>query len=112
MNSELDNNFAIVRVYDLDRLLSEIVALRQEITQIETAPVNESLDPAEAAELLGVPENTVKDLAAQGRLPAKKVGRRWKFPRRALIDWLNDTDNASAGVVPLRRTGGRSARRK
>lgn len=46
------------------------------------------LTPAQLAELLQVDEKTVRGLAAKGELPARKVGREWRFSRQAVLDWL------------------------
>lgn len=50
----------------------------------------EILDVAGAAELLGVSPATVYKLAREGKLPATKVGREWRFARARLIDWVAD----------------------
>ena len=38
----------------------------------------------EAAELLHMPRSTVSELARRGKLPARKIGRRWVFLRDLL----------------------------
>jgi excisionase family DNA binding protein len=40
------------------------------------------------ADLLQVDEKTVRALATAGDLPGRKVGRHWRFSRRAVLDWL------------------------
>lgn len=42
----------------------------------------------EAAELLGVSIKTFNKVLHQEDMPARKIGREWKFSRRALIDWV------------------------
>jgi excisionase family DNA binding protein len=42
----------------------------------------------EAAEYLGVPPYTARQLARQGKLPAAKVGKEWRFLRAALDEYL------------------------
>jgi excisionase family DNA binding protein len=49
------------------------------------------LSTTEVAELLGIPKSTVHQLARQGDLPARRVGRRWLFLR----------DRIAAAVTPL-----------
>ena len=44
------------------------------------------LNTQEAAELLRVTPRTVKQLAAAGKIPARKVGRGWRFSRAALLE--------------------------
>ena len=46
------------------------------------------LTPAQAAELLQVPEEEVVELAEAGTLPGRRIGDRWRFSRPALIAWL------------------------
>jgi excisionase family DNA binding protein len=43
---------------------------------------------AQLAELLQVDVKTVRRLAARGELPGRKLGRHWRFSRRAVLDWL------------------------
>jgi excisionase family DNA binding protein len=65
-------------------------------------PADESdvLTVAEAARMLRVGEHTVRELAAQGQLPGRKLGRQWRFSRRALLDWLGSVERAPAGFKP------------
>ena len=42
----------------------------------------------EAAALLGVSVKTFNKVLHTQSLPARKIGREWKFSRRALIDWI------------------------
>jgi excisionase family DNA binding protein len=37
---------------------------------------------------LKIPKSTLYKLAQEGRLPGQKVGRQWRFHRRAVDDWL------------------------
>lgn len=48
----------------------------------------EVLDVDGASKLLGVHPVTVRKLAAEGSVPARKVGRAWRFSRAALHHWL------------------------
>lgn len=53
----------------------------------------------EAAAFLGVTAATIRKHARQGKLPAQKIGRQWRFPREALLRWLegpDDGDNLAA----------------
>lgn len=47
----------------------------------------------EAAELLKIPRSSVYKLAQQGKIPAKKVGRHWRFHRQAIVNWVLDTNS-------------------
>jgi len=42
----------------------------------------------EAAELLGVSVKTFNKVLHAEDLPARKIGREWKFSRQALINWV------------------------
>ncbi|MBL8860106.1 MAG: helix-turn-helix domain-containing protein [Planctomycetes bacterium] len=44
----------------------------------------------EAAELLGVSIKTFNKVLHNEDMPARKIGREWKFSRRALIDWVGN----------------------
>jgi excisionase family DNA binding protein len=48
----------------------------------------EVLTADQLAGLLQVDAKTVRSLAARGVLPGRKVGRHWRFSRRAVLDWL------------------------
>jgi excisionase family DNA binding protein len=49
---------------------------------------HEVLTAEQLAELLQVDAKTVRSLAARGELPGRKLGRQWRFSRRAVLDWL------------------------
>lgn len=46
------------------------------------------LDVAQAADLLGVSIVAMRNLAHTGAIPARKVGREWRFSKEALFRWL------------------------
>lgn len=46
------------------------------------------LNIEEAAQLLGVSVKTFNKVLHTQDLPARKIGREWKFSRQALIDWV------------------------
>ena len=47
----------------------------------------------EAAELFNVSVKTFIKLLKEERVPARKIGREWRFSRRALIEWLSSGDS-------------------
>ena len=51
-------------------------------------PSPEVLTAEQLADLLQVDAKTVRSLAARGDLPGRKLGREWRFSRRAVLDWL------------------------
>jgi len=74
-----------------------------------------------AAELLGVSVKTFNKVLHTQNIPARKIGREWKFSRRALIEWVGsgrskdfynqhtgDDDEPSKPIKPerARRTAG------
>ncbi len=48
------------------------------------------LNIEEAAALLGVSVKTFNKVLHAQNLPARKIGREWKFSREALIAWVGD----------------------
>lgn len=49
---------------------------------------SEILNIEEAAALLGVSVKTFNKVLHSEDVPARKIGREWKFSRQALIDWV------------------------
>ena len=48
------------------------------------------LNIEEAAQLLGVSIKTFNKVLHGEDMPARKIGREWKFSRQALIDWVGN----------------------
>lgn len=67
---------------------------------------DEVLTLEEVATLLKVSETTVYQLTRSGVLPARKVGREWRFLRRRLLEWLAQPGEAAEGVVERDAQGG------
>lgn len=61
--------------------------MRREKKSLE-ADVREILNFAEAATFLGVSLKTLSKVLHHENLPARKVGREWKFSRTALVEWI------------------------
>ncbi len=40
---------------------------------------------------LKIPKSTLYKLAQEGKLPSQKVGRHWRFRKRAIDRWLEET---------------------
>ncbi len=77
----------------------------------------EILNIEEAAALLGVSIKTFNKVLHSEDMPARKIGREWKFSRRALIDWVgsgqnrdfykeSDSSKGSSASSKARRTQG------
>jgi excisionase family DNA binding protein len=45
----------------------------------------------EAAEYLRIPKSSLYKLAQEGKIPCKKVGRRWIFHRQVIDNWLGNS---------------------
>lgn len=56
------------------------------------AEAKEFLSTQECADWLGVPRYTVEREAREGRLPARKVGRAWRFSRTAILEHFRGSD--------------------
>jgi excisionase family DNA binding protein len=75
----------------------------------------EILNVDQAADLLGVSVKTFSKVLHQEALPARKIGREWKFSRAALIEWIGsgsslDYYNGSQDtLVPAPRAGAEAA---
>ena len=70
----------------------------------------EILDVAGAATLLGVSASTIYALAREGKLPATRVGREWRFARQNLIQWIANGSQADQITAALRN--GRVAKKR
>jgi excisionase family DNA binding protein len=53
----------------------------------------EILTMEEASELFGVSVKTFIKLLKEEKVPARKIGREWRFSRKALIEWLSAGDS-------------------
>ena len=53
------------------------------------APLPEVMNVREAADYLGVAEDTLYKYASGGILPAFKMGNRWRFRKEALDRWMD-----------------------
>lgn len=80
---------------------------------MSASPDREILNIEEAAALLGVSVKTFNKVLHSSNLPARKIGREWKFSRQALIDWVGTgnsmdyyRDGDRAKGADARRTGG------
>ncbi|MGE3538646.1 MAG: helix-turn-helix domain-containing protein [Candidatus Tectimicrobiota bacterium] len=54
----------------------------------------EILDVEGAATLLAVSASTIYHLARDGKIPATRVGREWRFARSNLIQWVTNGGQA------------------
>jgi excisionase family DNA binding protein len=49
----------------------------------------------EIADYLKVSKSTLYKLAQEGKVPAQKVGRHWRFHRETIDRWLGERENES-----------------
>jgi excisionase family DNA binding protein len=78
------------RIIDLDTdALRELIAdaVRDALTQ-EGKTTGEWLDTDGAATLLSLHRDTIARLARFGRLPAKRIGRQYRFERAVLLAFM------------------------
>lgn len=60
--------------------------------------VSEFLTTRQLQEILHVDRTTIYRMADDGRVPAVKVGSQWRFPRRAIENWLKTQNDASVAA--------------
>ena len=53
------------------------------------------LNIEQAMEFLGVSEKTLIKLLREEHIPARKIGREWRFSKDALINWLSEGDSCN-----------------
>ncbi len=56
----------------------------------------EILTIEEVANYLRVPLSSLYKLAQQGKIPASKVGRHWRFRRENIDRWLDQQSNSNS----------------
>jgi len=54
---------------------------------------NQVIDIGEACSLLGISIKTFQKLLREENIPARKIGREWRFSRPALIDWVGQGES-------------------
>lgn len=54
------------------------------------SPPDSVLTITELSKYLKISRSTLYKLAQEGKLPAQKVGRHWRFHRQAIDRWLAD----------------------
>lgn len=56
---------------------------------------NDILNLEQALDFFGVSERTLIKLLREERMPARKIGREWRFSKAALLHWLGEGDSAN-----------------
>ena len=62
----------------------------------------------ELAEYLKISRSTLYKLAQEGGLPGQKVGRRWRFHKGAIDDWLRQHPERTESGQKTQERGARS----
>jgi excisionase family DNA binding protein len=73
---------------DLEQLLD--TAMRKARIKHRAGPPDSVLTIDELSSYLKIAKSTLYKLAQEGRLPAQKVGRHWRFHREAVDAWLKN----------------------
>lgn len=55
-----------------------------------TEGLKEILNIDEACGLLGISAKTFAKILRETDVPGRKIGREWKFSRKALVDWVGE----------------------
>jgi len=56
---------------------------------------NDILNLEQAIEFFGVSERTMIKLLREEHIPARKIGREWRFNKSALLRWLGEGDSVN-----------------
>lgn len=56
---------------------------------------NDILNLEQAMDFFGVSERTMIKLLREERIPARKIGREWRFSKAALLKWLGEGDSVN-----------------
>ena len=56
---------------------------------------NDVFNLEQAIEFFGVSERTMIKLLREERIPARKIGREWRFSKSALLSWLGEGDSVN-----------------
>ena len=54
----------------------------------------------ELAAYLKIPKSTLYKLVREGKIPSQKIGRQWRFRKKAIDRWLEDLPAVADPVRP------------
>lgn len=57
----------------------------------------EVLNTDEAAAFLGISPYDLRSYARRGLIPGRKLGKRWRFHKAHLVEWLKGTPKTEVG---------------
>lgn len=81
--------FITANIVLIDERRYNVVKYRKEICLMN----DDILNLEQAMELLGVSEKTLIKMLREEHVPARKIGREWRFSREALIKWIASGDS-------------------
>jgi excisionase family DNA binding protein len=67
--------------------------------------VSEVMTVEETARFLRVPKKAVEELAAAGKMPARRVNGQWRFLKAAIEEWLRGRERPNSREAFLRVFG-------
>ena len=59
------------------------------------------LTQADAAQILGMCERSLRDALRRGEVPCIKIGKRYILPRSAIAEWLRTAGGETAPLNPV-----------
>ena len=68
-------------------------------TSAEEREIREVMDIRQASDYLGISPDTLYKYAADGFVPAFKLGNRWRFKRSRLDEWMDLRSTGGARLV-------------
>ena len=71
------------------------------MTLMAQTPANEVLTASEVADWLGLNIETVQRGAKSGRIPARRIGKEWRFLRDAVAEARGLQIAAASGAAPF-----------
>ena len=87
MNSAATVSIVTIGAAELEQRIES--AVRRAIDNHASMPI-EWFTTNQAAEFLGIHVRTVTKLAFSGELPGSRIGKLWRFERKALEKWIAD----------------------
>jgi excisionase family DNA binding protein len=63
--------------------------------------VREVMDIRQASSYLGISSDSLYKYAADGLIPAFKLGNRWRFKKSLIDEWMNQQSSASMAPLQL-----------
>ncbi len=52
----------------------------------------------EISDYLKIPRSTIYKLVREGKIPAQKIGRHWRFRKETIDRWLGERNKGETGI--------------